>query len=225
MAKLVLIRHGQSQWNLENRFTGWVDIPLSKSGINEALRAGKKVSKISFDVVYCNTLVRSVETLVLVCSQFSNGLVPFFQHNKGKMKSWSRHKVLSKELPVFCDESLNERYYGDLQGLNKDQTAKKYGKEKVHLWRRSYDVKPPNGESLKDTGKRALPFFKNKILKDVKLGKNVLVVSSGNSLRSVVMCLDNISEKDIPDLEIPTGIPIVYDISSSGRIVSKRFLK
>ncbi|MDG7044010.1 MAG: 2,3-bisphosphoglycerate-dependent phosphoglycerate mutase [Nitrososphaerota archaeon] len=203
MTKLCLLRHGESLWNMENRFTGWVDVPLSVNGKEEALNAGKLLKKenIKFDVAYTSTLVRAIKTLEIVLT------------------------VLDVDIPIIRDQHLNERHYGDLQGLNKTETAKKYGEEKVLLWRRSYNVKPPNGESLEDTQKRTIPFFENCIMGDLKLGKSVLVSAHGNSLRSIVMYLENISEDVIPTLEIPTGIPIIYEFNNSMKIINKKTLK
>ncbi len=203
MAILALIRHGQSQWNLENRFTGWVDVPLTETGRAEALRAGKSVQAlgIRFDVAYTSVLSRAIETLSIV------------------------QKALEQEdLPVVKDPALNERHYGDLQGLNKDETRKKFGPEQVKLWRRSYDVAPPNGESLKDTAARTLPFFESRILPDLKAGKNVLVAAHGNSLRSIVMSLDRLTREQVLALEIATGVPILYEINPDGSVGSKRIL-
>lgn len=203
MTKLCLLRHGESLWNMENRFTGWVDVPLSVNGKEEALNAGELLKKesIKFDVAYTSTLVRAIKTLEIVLN------------------------VLDVDIPIIRDQHLNERHYGDLQGLNKTETAKKYGEEMVLLWRRSYNVKPPNGESLEDTQKRTIPFFENCIMGDLKLEKNVLVSAHGNSLRSIVMYLENISEEMIPTLEIPTGIPIIYEFNNSMKIINKKTLK
>lgn len=206
MAILCLLRHGESLWNKENRFTGWVDVPLTDKGREEAIRAGLLLKNYKFDVAYTSKLERAIETLDLVLL------------------------ALGYKIPVIKDEHLNERHYGDLQGLNKEETARIYGEEQVKLWRRSYKVKPPNGESLEDTQKRTVPFFKNTIMLDLKNGKNVLVVAHGNSLRSIVMYLENISEEEIPHLEIPTGLPIIYDTTwdnskNSLVIKSKTILK
>ncbi len=202
MALLVLIRHGESQWNLENRFTGWIDVPLTEKGRAEARSAGERVRHIHFDKVYTSVLQRATETLDIVLD---------ISGQRG--------------LPVTCDQALNERHYGDLQGLNKTETAEKFGKEQVHLWRRSYDVPPPNGESLKDTAARTLPYFEEHILPDLRAGKNVLVVAHGNSLRSIVMRLDQLSREQVLELNIATGVPIVYDFSPDLKIRSKQILE
>ncbi len=203
MAKLVLIRHGQSQWNLENRFTGWVDVPLTENGRAEARRAGKALRElgIRFDAGYTSVLSRAIETLSIVQSELGQ-----------------------ETLPVVKDQALNERHYGDLQGLNKDETRKKFGDEQVKLWRRSYDVAPPNGESLKDTAARTLPYFESRVLPDLKAGKNVLVAAHGNSLRSIVMFLDKLTQEQVLALEIATGVPILYEIAPDGAVREKRVI-
>jgi 2,3-bisphosphoglycerate-dependent phosphoglycerate mutase len=201
MALLALVRHGESQWNLENRFTGWTDIPLTDKGREEARRAGEKIRAIHFDRAYTSVLQRAIETLDIML------------------------KVIGQqEIPVAYDPALNERHYGDLQGLNKAETAEKFGKEQVHLWRRSYDVAPPGGESLKDTAARTLPYFEARILPDLRAGKNVLVSAHGNSLRSIVMQLDELSRDEIMDLNLATGVPIVYEFSPDLKILSKTIL-
>jgi 2,3-bisphosphoglycerate-dependent phosphoglycerate mutase len=201
MPKLVLIRHGQSLWNLENRFTGWVDVPLTQQGEQEATGAGEKLKGMEFQVAYTSVLTRAQKTLDLVM------------------------KAMGVALPVIRDQALNERHYGDLQGLNKADTAKKYGDEQVKIWRRSYDVPPPNGEALKNTAERTLPFFERCILGDIRQGKNVLVVAHGNSNRSIVMRLDNLSEKEVLELNLDTGVPLVYDMDENGNVLGKTVLK
>jgi len=204
VAKLILVRHGQSQWNLENRFTGWVDVPLTEAGRTEALRAGKAIQAlgIHFDLAYTSVLIRAIETLQIILSQIGQ-----------------------EKLPVTKDQALNERHYGELQGLNKDEMKKKFGEDQVKLWRRSYDVAPPGGESLKDTAARALPYFESRILPDLKAGKNVLVAAHGNSLRSIVMSLDHLTKEQVLSLEIATGVPIVYEIAADGSVQSKQILE
>ncbi len=189
MAILVLIRHGQSLWNAENRFTGWTDIDLSKKGENEARDAGEKLENVAFDVVHTSALMRAQRTAEII-----------IKHNKK-----------SQDIPTYKDERLNERHYGSLQGLNKTETAEKYGAEQVHIWRRSFDISPPDGESLKMTAERTLPYFKEDVLKHLNEGKNVLISAHGNSLRSIVMFIENISKEDIVKLEIQTGVPRTYE--------------
>ncbi len=202
MVQLCLLRHGESLWNKENRFTGWVDVPLTDFGRKQAEKAGESIKKegLQFQIAYTSVLNRAIETLEIVM------------------------KTVQQNISVIKDSALNERMYGDLQGLNKEDTAKKYGAEQVHIWRRSYDVRPPNGESLEDTQKRTIPFFINCIMTDIKEGKNVLVVAHGNSLRSIIMYLDKLSKEQVLSLELPTGLPIVYSIDSNGMVTSKKEL-
>jgi 2,3-bisphosphoglycerate-dependent phosphoglycerate mutase len=201
MAKLVLIRHGESQWNLENRFTGWIDVPLTDKGREEARRAGEKLRDIRFDKAYTSVLQRAIETLEIVLTVIGQ-----------------------EQLPVARDQALNERHYGDLQGLNKAETAAKFGKEQVHQWRRSYDIAPPGGESLKDTAARTMPYYESHIAPDVRAGKNVLVSAHGNSLRSIVMHLDQLTKEQVLELNLATGVPILYDMSPDLQVLSKRIL-
>lgn len=201
MGKLVLLRHGQSTWNLENRFTGWVDVPLSEQGEREAREAGKRLRDIPFDLVFTSVLKRAIDTTTLALEEAGQA-----------------------HLPLIYDKALNERMYGNLQGLNKAETARQYGEHQVKIWRRSYDVAPPGGESLKDTAARTLPYFESRILPEVRAGKNVLVSAHGNSLRSIVMHLDKLSEAEVLELNIPNGVPIVYEIDAEGRVVGKEEL-
>ena len=203
MATLILVRHGQSQWNLENRFTGWIDVPLTDTGRAEAKRAGGIIRTLGvrFNVAYTSALIRAQETLSIILS------------------------IIGQEnIPVIKDQALNERHYGALQGLNKDETKKKFGEEQVNIWRRSYDVAPPEGESLKDTAARTLPYFESKILPDLTAGKNVIIAAHGNSLRSIVMRLDHLTKEQVLGLEIGTGIPIRYEINPDGSVKSKKVM-
>jgi 2,3-bisphosphoglycerate-dependent phosphoglycerate mutase len=217
MAKLILIRHGQSVWNLKNVFTGWVDVPLSPNGIQEAIEAGKELSDITFDVIYTSVQIRAIETAMIAIAQNKSEKTPVIIHSEGKMKDWTT--IYSKEMsaeviPVYHDWHFNERYYGELQGKNKAETAKEYGDEQVHQWRRSYDVPPPKGECLKDTAERTIPFFKENIMPLLNQGKNVMISAHGNSLRSIVMFLENLTKEEVLSLEIPTGKPIYYDLQN-----------
>jgi len=200
MATLVLVRHGQSLWNLENRFTGWVDVPLTAKGEAEARSAGThlKGTGLTFDVAYTSVLTRANETLRLLLEE------------------------LGQRPPIIRDPALNERDYGDLAGLNKAETAKRYGEDQVKIWRRSYDVSPPGGESLEKTAQRTLPFFDRAIRGDLSEGKTVLVAAHGNSLRSIVMGLENLSPQEVVALEIATGVPLVYTLDAGGKITDKR---
>lgn len=214
MSKLVLIRHGESVWNKKNVFTGWVDVPLSKNGITEATRAGEQLADLDFDVVFTSMQVRAIETTMLVLAQSKSDKSPVLIHEEGKMKDWTgiySQEMKRNMIPVYSNEHLNERYYGELQGLNKAETAKEYGDEQVLLWRRSYDVPPPGGECLKDTAERTIPFFQEEVMPHLKAGKNVLVSAHGNSLRSVIMYIENLSKEEVVNLEIATGHPILYD--------------
>jgi len=224
MSKLLLLRHLQSQWNLENRFTGWVDVPLSKKGIKKTKEIVKKISKIKIDTIYTSPLIRNQDT-VLKIWEYLNKKYPIFFHFRGKMKEWANFKDLNKNyLPVYVSETLNERYYGKLQGLNKDITIKKYGAEKVHLWRRSFEKGPPGGESLKDVIKRTIPFYKKYIEKDLKKGKTILVVASHNSLRALVKYIEKIPNKEIINLEIPVGTLIKYEFDKYLKLKNKKVL-
>ena len=226
--KLILLRHGESTWNKENRFTGWTDVELSETGISEAKEAGKILSErgVDFDVCFTSYLKRAVHTLNYVLAETDNDHLPV-------TKSWK----------------LNERHYGALQGLNKADTAKKYGEEQVKIWRRSFDVRPPVlseddernpafcktykdvdkkelplAESLKDTIARVVPYYKAEIEPYLKQGKNVLIAAHGNSLRALVMYLESVSEKDILELNIPTAVPLVYDLDENLSVDKKEFL-
>jgi len=191
MAKLILLRHLQSQWNKENRFTGWTDIPLSKEGIESAQETARKLAAFQIDKVYTSPLLRNKETVSLILDNL---------------------KI--KDLPIMIDKAFDERNYGKLQGLNKDDAKKQFGAEQVHLWRRSWLESPPEGESLKDVFQRTIPFFKKYIESDLREGKNVLVVASHNSLRAIVKYVEKISDEKIIDLEIPYAGILAYDFGS-----------
>jgi 2,3-bisphosphoglycerate-dependent phosphoglycerate mutase len=197
---LVLVRHGQSEWNLKNLFTGWRDVDLTELGIKEAREAGRKLKAqgLTFDVAYTSALKRAQRTLDLMLEELS----------------------LTK-IPVTKDQALNERDYGDLSGLNKDDARKKWGEEQVHQWRRSYDVQPPGGESLKDTVARTLPYYVQEILPAVLRGQRTLVAAHGNSLRALVMVLEKLSQKQILAREIGTGVPIIYRLKADATVESK----
>ena len=194
---LCLLRHGQSQWNLENRFTGWVDIPLTDAGRAEARAAGERLAQrgIQWDVAYTSVLSRANETLDIALKELGQ-----------------------TALPMHKDQALNERMYGDLQGLNKAETADKFGAEQVHQWRRSYDVRPPGGESLQDTAARTLPYYDSHIAPELRAGRNVLVVAHGNSLRAIVMALEGLTPEQILKVEIPTGVPWLYELDEALKV-------
>ena len=195
-----MVRHGQSEWNAKNLFTGWKDPGLTDQGVSEAKNAGKLIleQKIEFDVMYTSMLSRAQKTGDIILGILNH-----------------------KEIPIIKNEALNERHYGSLAGLNKDDARKKWGDEQVHIWRRSFDIPPPDGESLKDTADRVLPYFETEIMPKVISGSSILIAAHGNSLRALIMKLDSISPEDIVKLEIPTGAPIQYEFTPDG-IVDKK---
>lgn len=211
MSYCILIRHGESQWNLENRFTGWVDVPLSPKGEQEAKAAGVKLQSYKFDMAFTSKLKRANDTLRYILE--------------------ASHQT---HIPTLFDTALNERHYGALQGLNKSETAKKYGDEQVKIWRRSYDIPPPAdktelnpdgvSESLKDTAARTLPYWEKKIFPEIKNGKNIIVAAHGNSLRSIVMHLDKLTKEQVLELNIPTGAPLLYVFDGNGTIIEQKYL-
>ncbi len=224
MPKLILLRHLESQWNLENRFAGWTDGPLSRDGKEKAKEISWKLSQFKIEIIYTSPLFRNEDTVARVLENSSK--YPFFIHlDGGKMQEWGNFADISqRDAPVYVSEKLNERYYGKLQGLNKDEIKKQCGEEETHLWRRGYDAAPPGGESLKDVAKRTTPFYKKYIERDLKEGKNVLIVASHNSLRSLVKHIEKISDKDIINLEIPTGTLIEYQLDEQLKLKSKKIL-
>jgi 2,3-bisphosphoglycerate-dependent phosphoglycerate mutase len=200
-ARLVLVRHGESLWNLENRFTGWTDVPLTDAGRQQARRSADLLRDVRFDIAYTSTLCRAYETLSIILAG------------------------LGQAPPVIRDPALNERHYGDLQGLDKAEVAGRFGADQVRAWRRSYEVAPPGGESLEATARRTLPFFERAIGGDLHRGKTVLVVAHGNSLRAIVMKLEGISPEDVPAVELETGVPIVYEMAGDGSVLQKATLR
>ena len=215
--KIVLLRHGKSLWNERNRFTGWVDVPLSKRGIQEAILAGEKLKKYPIDVVFVSALCRAQMTALIALAEREDDKVPVIL---GEFNGDSRinqkiydDQALSQTLPVYTSFNLNERMYGHLQGLDKDLTREKFGSEQVKIWRRSYDIKPPGGESLKCTYQRAVPFFEEVIMAQVRKGSSVLIAAHGNSLRSIIMYIEKLSMDEVVNLEVATGDPICYEYS------------
>ena len=200
---LVLVRHGQSEWNLKNLFTGWKDPDLTELGVAEAHEAGQKLKArgLGFDKAYTSVLVRAQHTLRLILDELGQ-----------------------PDLPTIRDQALNERDYGELTGLNKDDARKRWGEQQVHIWRRSYDVPPPGGESLKDTLARALPYYMKMIQPDVLTGKRVLVVAHGNSLRSLIMAIEGLSPEEILKRELATGVPVVYRLGADSRPIAVEIL-
>lgn len=201
MSTLVIVRHGQSAWNLENRFTGWVDVDITEKGEAEAKAAGEKLKGMKFDYAFTSGLKRAQRTLDIILNGIGQG-----------------------DLHVEKNEALNERHYGDLQGANKAETAEKYGDEQVHIWRRSFDIAPPNGESLKDTLDRVLPYFEKEIVPLLKSGKNIIISAHGNSLRALIMYLEKLSPEEILKVEIPTGQPKEYQLDENLNILKTEFV-
>ena len=204
MASLVLVRHGQSQWNKKNLFTGWKDPDLTEKGVKEAIETGLalKESGYQFDIMFTSVLLRAKRTGNLILEQMGQ-----------------------EDLKTFENEALNERNYGDLAGLNKDDARKKWGEDQVHKWRRSFDIAPPGGESLKMTAERVLPYFEETILPLLKEKSDILVAAHGNSLRALVMQLDKLNSDEVVKLEIPTGMPICYSINEHGQVKNKVLMK
>ena len=200
---LVLVRHGESEWNKLNLFTGWRDVDLSEKGVEEAHRAGAllKAEGFRFDIGFTSALKRAQRTLDIILTETGQ-----------------------TDLPIIRDQALNERDYGDLVGLNKDDARKRWGDEQVHIWRRSYDIAPPGGESLKDTAARVLPYYEASILPEVKAGKSIIVAAHGNSLRALVMLLDKLTQEQVLQLNLGTGVPLVYHLSTGGAVLGKREL-
>ena len=204
MTSLVLVRHGQSQWNEKNLFTGWKDPDLTEKGVKEAIETGLalKESGYKFDIMFTSLLLRAKRTGKLILEQMGQ-----------------------EDLKTFENEALNERNYGDLAGLNKDDARKKWGEDQVHKWRRSFDIAPPGGESLKMTAERVLPYFEETILPLLKEKSDILVAAHGNSLRALVMQLDKLNSDEVVKLEIPTGMPICYSINEHGQVKNKVLMK
>lgn len=200
---LVLVRHGQSEWNKLNLFTGWKDVGLTEEGVAEARQGGEKLKAqgLRFDIAFTSALKRAQRTLAIILEEIGQ-----------------------PDLKTIRDQALNERDYGDLVGLNKAETAEKYGAEQVHIWRRSFDTPPPGGESLKDTAARVLPYYEEKILPEVLAGKNVIVSAHGNSLRALIMRLEGLTGEEIVKREVATGVPIIYRLNADGSVAEKHDL-
>ncbi|XVF64741.1 hypothetical protein PTKIN_Ptkin09bG0191500 [Pterospermum kingtungense] len=200
-AALILIRHGESLWNEKNLFTGCVDVPLTKKGVEEAIEAGKRISNIPVDMIYTSALIRAQMTAMLAMTQHRRKKVPIIMHDESEQaRAWSQiysEDTIKQSIPVIAAWQLNERMYGELQGLNKQETADRFGKEQVHEWRRSYDIPPPNGESLEMCAERAVAYFKDNIVPQLLSGKNVMIAAHGNSLRSIIMYLDKLTSQEV----------------------------
>jgi 2,3-bisphosphoglycerate-dependent phosphoglycerate mutase len=230
MAKLILVRHGQSLWNALNKFTGWVDVPLSERGRAEATIASCRLSGYRVNVCFTSKLIRAIETATICLTErddICGGKIPIIKHEQSDAdwRGWDNYDGnRAEELPVFTNAALDERFYGDLQGLNKTDTAAKYGQEQVQAWRRSYSVRPPGGESLEDTQQRVVAYFNSRILPHLIAGDNVLIAAHGNSLRSIIMVLDRLSPDEVSSLELATGVPIVYELDAAGTLINKKIL-
>ena len=224
MSLLILMRHGQSMWNAAGLFTGWVDVPLSPTGIDEAREGGRAIAHLPIDEAHVSTLIRAQMTAMIALSEHDGGKTPVFQYpsevedgmseNETRMREWSQIRGEAGQdglLPVHVAWQLNERMYGDLQGLNKQATREQYGDEQVHIWRRSYDVPPPEGESLELCAARTLPYLDATLVPALDAGRNVLVAAHGNSLRSIIMAIEGLSREEVLGLEVPTGVPLLYE--------------
>lgn len=202
MSKLVIVRHGQSEYNKANIFTGWLDVDLTEEGVAEALQAGRLLKDYKFDEAFSSKLIRANRTLDIILKEIGQ-----------------------TDIPITRSEKLNERMYGDLQGKNKDEAREEFGEEQVHIWRRSFDIAPPGGESLKDTLERVTPYFEKVIEPELRKGKNIIIIAHGNSLRSLIMKLENIAPENIVGVEIPTGVPKVYELDKDLNVLSSEFLR
>ncbi|CAJ1938055.1 unnamed protein product [Sphenostylis stenocarpa] len=221
---LILIRHGESLWNEKNLFTGCCDVPLTKRGVEEAIEAGKRITYIPVDMIFTSALIRAQMTAMLAMTQHHQKKVPIIIHNESEeATTWTQvysDKTTKQSIPVITAWELNERMYGELQGLNKQETAERYGHEKVHEWRRSFDIPPPKGESLEMCSKRAVAYFKDFIEPQLKSGKHVMVAAHGNSLRSIIMYLERLTSQEVTSLELSTGIPLLY-IYKEGKFMNR----
>ena len=226
MTHLILMRHGQSIWNAQNRFTGWTDVELSELGVEEAIAAGDQIADLPIDEIHTSALIRAQMTALLSLSRHNSNRSPEFnfaedsgddERLENLHKEWekiSEGKTTDEALPVHVSWQLNERMYGDLQGLEHQATRDKFGDEQVHIWRRSYDIPPPNGESLEMTAARTIPYLSDVIIPALSAGKNIFVAAHGNSLRSIIMHLEGMSREQVLSLEVPTGEPIVYSMEN-----------
>lgn len=214
MVKLILMRHGQSEWNHLNLFTGWVDVPLSAKGVEESFLGGEQIKNEPIDIIFTSTLIRAQMTAMLAMTKHHSKKTPVILHsNKNHAEDWAHiysQKTQALTIPVICAAELNERMYGELQGGNKKELAEKFGEEQIQIWRRSFDIRPPGGESLEMTAGRSIPYFEKTIIPYLHAGKNVFVVAHGNSLRSIIMKLDKLTPNEVVKLELPTGVPIIY---------------
>ena len=226
MSRLFLVRHGQSIWNLQNRFTGWVDVSLSPQGVIEAQQAAAWLIDEVFDVAFTSTLLRAQDSLYEIlrqnrhCAQYAR----VHEQNSAWYERFTPAEGDANVLKIYVSDKLNERYYGDLQGLNKDWASRHFGAEQVHLWRRSYNIPPPNGESLQMTAARTLPYYQARIVPRLQNGESVLISAHGNSLRSIIMHIEKMTPQQIIDYELATGAPHLYTFDDDLRLIDKRII-
>ncbi len=220
MNYLILVRHGESRWNLSNKFTGWVDVPLSERGIGEAQAAAREMAGLRLDGAFTSELTRAQETLLLILARQNR--TGIFLHENERGNAWMRYsdETDATEIPIHAALALNERYYGRLQGMNKNLARKQFGEERVFAWRRSFANRPPGGESLRDVYGRVVPYFRRRILASVRGGKNVIVSAHGNSLRAAIKYIENISDENISRLELHPARPVIYGYAR-GKLVKK----
>ncbi len=224
--RLTLVRHGESVWNRQNRFTGWIDVSLSGHGVREAAQAGLLLQNEHFDVAFTSSLLRAQDTLyeILKYNRQCDTYMRVHEHESEWYEHFAPTDEDLRELKIYLSSKLNERYYGDLQGQNKYAVRHRFGAEQVHLWRRSYEVPPPNGESLKMTGERVVPYFLDHIAPRLRQGQSVLVSAHGNSLRALVMHIERMTPGEVIDFEIPTGTPYIYLLDPELRVLDKQVL-
>lgn len=226
MGTLIIIRHGESIWNKENRFAGWADISLSKKGLREAKHAAEILKEVKFDTAFTSDLLRAQETMyeILNRNKYSNKYMRVHENDSFWYSHYKHTEEDNLDLKIYINEALNERYYGDLQGLNKDETRKKFGEKLVQIWRRSFRTAPPGGNPLSVTYKRVIPYFKSHIEKRLKKGETILVAAHGNSLRAIIKYLEKIPDREISQIELKTGVPIQYNFDDKMKILRKKEL-
>lgn len=224
MGRLILVRHGQSIWNLQNRFTGWVDVSLSKHGMEEATQTGKLLADENFDVAFTSELLRAQDTLyeILKFNRHCEQYVRVHEKHRERYEHFIATPGDAAELKIHLSDRLNERFYGDLQGMNKDLARRKYGAEVVHRWRRGYADQPPNGESLAMTIARVQPYYQQRIAPALRDGQRILVSAHGNSLRALIMHIEALTPQQIVEVEVPTGTPHVYDFDNQLKLLQKQ---
>lgn len=216
MSYLILVRHGESRWNLANKFQGWIDVPLSKHGIEEAIVTARNLKDIKIDKAFVSRLERARQTLTIILSR--QEMTGIFLHHDERKEKWYQTRNISKKTEILAHSTklLNERYYGSLQGLNKDAVRKQYGEEKVLGWRRGYAIRPPGGESIEDVYKRTIPYFTKRVMPLLRKGENVIIVSHGNVMRTILKHIEDIPASQLPFLDLPSAKPIIYRYSKRG---------